>query len=145
MLGSCGKFYLDGIGIFITFFYIWTCKYFYYCYRIYIYICKKHCHLLCWVYKKNNYLLSFDCSIFHSKIFISILHVKWTVMNKGEQVENLKFWANILFEWLQSLLAATKIYNLILNLTHSLISLMGSFHFPNGKYFSQFIDKFLKF
>ena len=111
--------------------YIYIYKYIYIYIKhiyIYIYICKKHCHLLCWVYKKNNYLLSFDYSIFHSKIFISILHVKWTVMDKGEQVENLKFWTNILFEWLQSLLAATKIYNLILNLTHSLISLMGSFH-----------------
>ena len=26
---------------------------------------------------------------------ISILHVKWTGMNKGEQVEILKFWVNI--------------------------------------------------
>ena len=51
-------------------------------------------------------------------------------MNKGEQVENLKFWVNILFEWPQSLLAATKIYILIFNLTHSLITLMGPFHFP---------------
>ena len=138
MLGSCGKFYLDGIGIFITFFYIWTCKYFYYCYRIYIYIyiCKKHCHLLCWVYKKKNSFLSFHFSIFHSKKFISILHVKWTGMNKGEQVENLKFWVNILFEWPQSLFAATKIYILIFNLTHYLISLMGSFHFPQWKIFS---------
>ena len=52
---------------------------------------------------------------------------------------------NILFEWPQSLFAATKIYILIFNLTHYLISLMSSFHFPhNGKYFSQFIDKFLK-
>ena len=42
--------------------------------------------------------------------FTSILHVKWTGMNKGEQVENLKFWVNILFEWPQSLFAATKIY-----------------------------------
>ena len=36
---------------------------------IYIYICvKKHCHLLCWVYKKNDSFLSFHSSIFHSKI-----------------------------------------------------------------------------
>ena len=101
----------------------------------YIYLCKKHCHLLCWVYKKNNSFLSFHSSIFHSKKFISILHVKWTGMNKGEQVENLKFWVNILFEWPQSLFAATKIYILIFNLTHSLISLMGSFHFPQWKIF----------
>ena len=67
--------------------------------------------------------------------FTSILHVKWTGMNKGEQVENLKFWVNILFEWPQSLFAATKIYILIFNLTHYLISLMGSFHFPQWKIF----------
>ena len=36
---------------------------------------------------------------FFIKKFISILHVEWTGMNKGEQVENLKFWVNILFEW----------------------------------------------
>ena len=34
-----------------------------------------------------------------------------------------------------SLFAATKIYILIFNLTHSLISLMGSFHFPQWKIF----------
>ena len=56
-------------------------------------------------------------------------------MNKGEQAENLKFWVNILFEWPQSLLAATKIYILIFNLTHSLMNLMGSFHFPQWKTF----------
>ena len=98
-------------------------------------MCKKHCHLLCWVYKKKNSFLSFHFSIFHSKKFISILHVKWTGMNKGEQVKNLKFWVNILFEWSKSIFAATKIYILIFNLTHSLISLMGSFHFPQWKIF----------
>ena len=102
---------------------------------LYIYLCKKHCHLLCWVYNENNSFLSFYSSIFHSKNIISILHVKWTVMNKGEQVENSKFWMNILFEWPQSLFAATKIYILIFNLTHSLISLMGSFHFHQWKIF----------
>ena len=51
----------------------------------------------------------------------------------------------ILFEWPQSLFAATKIFIFILSLTHYLISLMGSFHFPHdGKYFSQFINKLLK-
>ena len=48
---------------------------------------------------------------------------------QGEQFENLKIWVNILFEWPQSLFAATKIYILIFNLTNSLISLMDSFHF----------------
>ena len=47
----------------------------------------------------------------------------------------MKFWVNILFEWPQSLFAATKIYILIFNLTHSFISLMGSFHFPQWKIF----------
>ena len=56
-------------------------------------------------------------------------------MNKGEQVENLKFWVNILFDWPQSLFAATEIYFLIFSLTYSLISLMGSFHFPQWKIF----------
>ena len=56
-------------------------------------------------------------------------------MSKGEQVENLKFWVKILFEWPQSLFAATEICILIFNLTHSLISLMGSFHFPQWKIF----------
>ena len=85
--------------------------------------------------KRKNPLLSFHSSIFYSKKFICILHVKWTGMNKGEQVENLKFWVNILFEWPQSLFAATKIYLLIFNSTNSLISLMGSFHFPQCKIF----------
>ena len=56
-------------------------------------------------------------------------------MNKEEQVENLKLWVNILFEWPQSLFAATKIYIFIFNLTHSLIYLKGSFHFPRWKIF----------
>ena len=102
---------------------------------IYIYLCKKHCHLLCWVYKENNYFLFFHSSIFHSKTFLRILHVKWTGMNKGEQAKNLKFWVNIVFEWPEILFAATKIYILIFNLTHSLISLMGSFNFPQWKIF----------
>ena len=33
----------------------------------YIYLCKKHCHLLCWAYEKNNSFLSFHSSIYHSK------------------------------------------------------------------------------
>ena len=43
----------------------------------------------------------------------------------------MKFWANIL----NILFAATKTYILIFNPTHSLISLMGSFHFPQWKIF----------
>ena len=95
----------------------------------YIYLCKKHCHLFKLSLQKNNSFLSFHSSIFDSKKFISILHVKWRWMNKVEQVENLKLWVSILFEWPQSLFAATKIYTAIFILTHSLISFMGSFHF----------------
>ena len=54
-------------------------------------------------------------------------------MNKGKQVKNLKFWVNIPFQWPQSRFAATKIYILFFNLTHSLFSLMGSFHFSQWK------------
>ena len=85
--------------------------------------------------QKKKTFLSFHSSIFHSKKFISILHIKLTGMNKDEQVENLKFWVNILSEWPQSLFAATKVYILIFNLTHSFISLMGSFHFLQWKIF----------
>ena len=76
-------------------------------------------------------------SIFHSKIH---KHPACR-MNRDEHEESrLKisehtFWVNILFEWPQSLFAATKIYILIFNLTHSFISLMGSFHFPKWKIF----------
>ena len=119
---------------FFNFLYIWTCKHFYCCYRIYI--CVKNIAIFYVEFtKKKKILFSFHSSIFRSKKFISILHVKWTGMNKGEQVENLKFWVNILFEWPQSLFAATKIYILIFNLTHFFISLMGSFHFPQWKIF----------
>ena len=56
-------------------------------------------------------------------------------MEKQEKVKNLKFWVNIILECPQSLFAATKICILIFNLTHSLISLMDSFHFPQRKIF----------
>ena len=42
---------------------------------------------------------------------------------------------SLLFEWPQSLFAATKICILISDLTYFLISLMGSFHFPQWKIF----------
>ena len=72
---------------------------------LFIYI---HCHLLCWVCKKIILFFLYTPQFFIRK-FISILHIKWTGMNKGEQVDNLKFWVDILFEWPQSLFAATKI------------------------------------
>ena len=120
LLGSCWKFCKKGIDVFLNFyFYIWPCKYFHGCYRICnIYLCKKRCH-----------------QFFIQKI-ISISHVKWTGMNKGEQIENLKFWVKIFFKWPQRLFAATKIYILNFNLTHSFISFMGSFHFPQSEIFS---------
>ena len=111
----------------------------------YIYLCKNHCYLLCWVYKRNNSFISFNSSILHSKKFISILHVKWTAMNKGELVKNLKIWVNILSEWPQDLSAAMKIYILIFNLTHSLMSLIGSIQFPQRKLFFPIHWKILKF
>ena len=51
---------------------------------------------------------------------------------------------SVLFEWFQSLFAATKIYILIFNLTHSLISLMSSFHFPQWKIFFPIHGQILK-
>ena len=111
-----------------------TCEYFYCCYRIYI--CVKNIAIFYVEFrKKKNSFLSFHSSIFYSKKFISILHVKWTGMNKEEQVENLKFWVNVLFESPQIIFASTKIYILIFSLTYSLLSLMGSFHFPQWKIF----------
>ena len=103
-----------------------------------IYLCKKHCHLLCWVCKKII-IFSFFTPQFFIQKFIRILHVKWTGTNKG--VENLKGVKNLNFEWTyffnepKVFFAASKIYILIFNLTHSLISLMGSFHFPKWKIF----------
>ena len=113
---------------------------------VYTYLCKKHCHLLRWVYKKNNSFISFRSWIFHSEKFTSILHVKWRRMIMGEQVGNLKFWVNIQSEWPQSLFAATKIYIFIFNLTHSFPYQLNQFipFFPMENIFSQFIGKFLK-
>ena len=90
--------------------------------------------------QKNNYFLSFHSSIFHSK---NHKHPAFK-MNRDEQVKNLKFWVNILFEWPQSLFLATTIYILTFNLTNSLISLMGSFHFPQWKIFSPIHWQILK-
>ena len=88
--------------------------------------------------QKNNSFLSFHSPIFHSKIH------KYPAckMNKDEQQggggggvgagQKLEVLVDILFE---SLFAATKIYILMFNLTHSLISLMDSFHFTQWKVF----------
>ena len=83
---------------------------------------------------KNNSFLSFQSSIFHSKINKHSA-CKMNRDEQGEQVKNLKFWVNILSEWSQCLFAATKIYILIFNLTHFLISLMSSFYFSQWKIF----------
>ena len=48
-----------------------------------IYLCKKHCHLLCGVYKKKKFFSLFTPQFFIQK-FIRILHVKWIWMNMGE-------------------------------------------------------------
>ena len=102
---------------------------------IYIYICVKSIAIVYVEFTKKIILFSLFTPQFFIQKFISILHLKWTGINKGEEVKNLKFWVNILFEWPQSFFPATKIYILTFNLTHSLISLMGSFHFPQWKIF----------
>ena len=48
-----------------------------------IYLCKKHCHLFCWVYKKIIIFSLFTPQFFIQK-FISILRVKWKGMNTGK-------------------------------------------------------------
>ena len=63
-----------------------------------IYICVKKIAIFYVEITKNDSFLSSHSSFFHSRNLISILHVKWAGMNKGEQVENLKFWLNILFK-----------------------------------------------
>ena len=57
---------------------------------------------------------------------------------KFEVLSEHTFWMT------QSLFAAIEIYILIFNLTHSLISLMGSFHFPQWKIFFSIYWKILK-
>ena len=118
---------------FSNFFYISICKYFIVV-IIDIYLCKKHCHLLCWVYKKIILFSLFTPQFFIQK-FISILHVKWTGMNMWKAGWKLEVLSEHTFWMTQSLFAATKINILIFNLTHYLISLMGSFHFPQWKIF----------
>ena len=54
---------------------------------LYIYLCnlcKKNIVIFYVESIKNNAFLSLHSTFFHSKI----LHVKWTGMNKGEQVKN---------------------------------------------------------
>ena len=46
-----------------------------------IYLCRKHCHLLFWIYKKIILFSLFTPQLSIQK-FISILYVKWTGMNK---------------------------------------------------------------
>ena len=74
--------------------------------------------------KNNSFLPPFTPQFFIQK-FISILHVKWTGMNKGGSRSKIR-----IFEWTyflndyQSLIVGTNIYDmLIFNLTHSLITL----------------------
>ena len=66
-------------------------------------------------------------------------------MNSDEQREaSRKF--EVLSEWPQSFFAATKTYILIFNLTRSLISLMGAFHFsPMENIFPNSLTNFYDF
>ena len=74
LLGSSWKFHKKGVDIFLIFFYIWTCKYFYCCYRLYI--CVKNIAIFYVEFTKKIIFSLFSLLIFHSKKFISILHVK---------------------------------------------------------------------
>ena len=79
------------------------------------------------------------CFSFHSSIFHSKIHKHPAfIMNRdkqgggGQKFEVLSehtFWMTPKF------FPATKIYILTFNLTHFLVSLMGSFHFPQWKIF----------
>ena len=139
------------IYIYMQYIYIYISHIYIYIY-IYIYISvEKILSFFMLILQKNDSFLSFHSPIFHSKIHKHSgtfsergwgkslkwtyveegggLHVKWTGMNKGGADQKFlikikKFWVNVLFEWTQSLFAATMIYDmLIFNLTHSFISL----------------------
>ena len=109
---------------------------------LYIYLCQKHCDLICWIYK-NIIIFSLFTPRFFIQKLISILErffrefgvnhqskhmlrmergdVKWTEMNKRERRSKIRRFA---WTWGEILFAATKIYDkLIFNLAHSLISL----------------------
>ena len=66
LLSSWWKFYQKDIYIFLKLFFIYEHKYIYVALS-YMYLFKKNCHLICWVYKKNHFL-SFHSSIFDLKI-----------------------------------------------------------------------------
>ena len=55
-----------------------------------IYLCKKYCHLWCWVYKKTIFFSLFTPKCFIQK-FIIILHVKWTGMKMGKASWKFEF------------------------------------------------------
>ena len=104
-----------------------------------IYLCKKHCHLLCWVCKKII-IFSFFTPQFFIQKFISILHVKWTGMNMEKAGWKLDVLSEYTFWMTPKSFCCNENLHLIFNLTHYQSALMGSFHFPhNGKYFSKFI------
>ena len=113
--------------------YIWTCTYFHCCYCLYICVKKLSSFML--GLQKNNYFLSFQSLVFHSKIH---KHPACK-MNRGEQSGSRSKIRSL--EWTYFLndpkvfFVATKTYILIFNLTHSLTSLIGSFHFLQWKIF----------
>ena len=110
---------------------------------IYIYLCKKHCHLLCWIYKKNNFFSLFTPHFSFKKIH---KHPACKIGRDKQRGADRKFefLREHTFWRLQSLFAATKIYVLFFNLTHSLTSLMGLFHFLQWKIFSSIHWQILK-
>ena len=127
------------------FIYIWTYKYYCY-YRIYIYI------YIIYIYKHPAFKTNrdeqvgadqkFEAIIWSQKICHYFFAFTGRCMNAlalsltpSNEVNNLKFWLDIIFGWSWSFFPATKIYILTFNLIHSLISLMGSFHFPQWKIF----------
>ena len=72
-------------------------------------------------------------SLFTPQFFTSILHVKPDKQRGvGRKLEVL---SKHFFRMTQSLFDATKIYILAFSLTHFLISLIDSFHFPQWKMF----------
>ena len=109
---------------------------------LYIYLCQKHCDLICWIYK-NIIIFSLFTPRFFIQKLISILErffrevgvthqskhmlrrergdVKWTEKKKRDRGSKIR---RIEWTWGQVLFAAAKIYDkLIFNLAHSLISL----------------------
>ena len=99
------------------------------------FICVKNIVIFYVKFIKNNSFLSFHSPFFHSKIH-KHLACKMNTDKQGRSRSKIRS-----FEWTYFLndpkvfFAATKIYILIFSLTHSLTSLIGSFHFLQWKIF----------